>query len=163
MGKEERLLQELLERVKGLEHEAELVRTILIVKEPNTVHAAEAFEGLRRQVIASATERRSHLVQLASMATALSRATSLDDLKPQLNEWMEQAGIDVLGTIPDGAVAGDYFDDIGGTGLEGTIEIVEPAYIDSKTAQPLRRGRARRTSDGSSASTERPGTQDVIA
>ena len=68
---EREALLEIRERVIGLEHEAELMRTVLIVKEPQTVVAAKSYDGLRKQVMASAAERRSHLNQLVSMAVAV--------------------------------------------------------------------------------------------
>ena len=69
------LLLDLADRVKALQHEADLMRTVLIVKEPNTVQAAQAYDGLRKQIGASAAERRSHLNQLVGMSVAVSRAT----------------------------------------------------------------------------------------
>ena len=49
MARADDILQDLQDRIKGLEQQAELIKTVLIVKEPNTVHASEAFEGLRKQ------------------------------------------------------------------------------------------------------------------
>jgi hypothetical protein len=142
------ILEDIVQRLGRLEHEAELMRTILIVKEPNTPLAAEAYEGLRRQVVAAAAERRSHLVQLAAMATALGRATSVDDIAPQVREWMTQAGVAELVEVPASARPQDLFEDLDGTGLAGAaageVEVVEPAYLDASTGAVLRLGRARR-------------------
>jgi hypothetical protein len=139
-------MQEIADRLLRLEHEAELLRTVFVVKEPNTSIAAEAYEGLRRQVAAAAAERRSHLVQLAAMASAVGRATSVDDLRPQVREWMAQADVTELNGVPPGAHVQDLFEDLGGEGLAGAdaIEVVEPAYVDAKTGAVVRLGRARR-------------------
>lgn len=141
------ILQELAERLARLEHEAELFRTVLIVKEPTTVHAANAFDGLRKQVVAAAAERRSHLAQLAAMAIALRRATSLEDLVPQVQEWMSQAGVTELSAVPRGSEPQDLFEDVAGSGLAGAaeLEVVEPAYVDVNTGAVLRLGRAQRS------------------
>lgn len=138
------LVREVLDRIKGLERDNELIRTVLMVKEPGTVHAAQAFEGLRKQILAGAAERRSHLAQLVVMSVAVSRATSVDDLRPQVREWMEQAGVGRLDEAPAGEPARDFFEDIAGDGLDGPLEVVEPAYVDRQTGALLRLGRARR-------------------
>ena len=142
--KQTELLQDVQERIKGLEREAELFRTVLIVKEPGSVVAAQSFEGLRKQIVAGAAERRSHLTQLVSMQVAVSRATSVDDLLPQVAEWLEQAGIAQLTHVPTGSSVAEVFEDLTGEGLDGTIEIVEPAYVDSQTGALLRLGRAQK-------------------
>jgi hypothetical protein len=141
------LLQDALARLARLEHEAELMRTVLIVKEPGSALAADAYNGLRKQVVAAAAERRSHMVQLATMAVAVHRATSVSDLVPQVQEWMAQAGVVELHGAPRGWQAQDLFEDLEGNGLAGAgdIDVVEPAYVDSKTEAVLRLGRARRS------------------
>jgi hypothetical protein len=142
------LLEGVDRRLAHLEHEAELLRTVFIVKEPDTGHAAAAYEGLRKQVIAGATARRSHLVQLAAMATAVRRATSLDDLVAQVAEWMAQAGVAEVTAVSAGVQPQDLFEDLDGAGLAGAeaIEVVEPAYVDVATGVAIRLGRARRAS-----------------
>jgi len=144
MARADDILQDLQDRIKGLEQQAELIKTVLIVKEPNTVHASEAFEGLRKQVVAAAAERRSHLAQLVAMSVAVSRATSVADLVPQVREWLDQAGIVALVDVPPGSDVSHVFEDVGGEGLAGPIEVVEPAYVDAQTSSVIRLGRARR-------------------
>lgn len=127
-----------------MEHQAELIKTVLIVKEPNTVQSAQSYDGLRKQVVAAAAERRSHLQQLVSMAVAVSRAKSVDDLVPQVREWMDQAGVVTLASVPPTADPSHLFEDIGDAGLDGPIAVIEPAYIDQQTNTVLRLGRARK-------------------
>jgi hypothetical protein len=138
-----RMIRDLLDRVKGLEHEAELMRTVLVVKEPGTVQAAQTFDGLRKQILASAAERRSHLAQLVAMSVAVSRASSVADLVPQVQDWMAQAGVTEVREVPRGVDPMDLFEDLCGKGLHGVLEIVEPAYVDAETGALLRLGRAR--------------------
>lgn len=132
-------------RLRELEHAADLLKTVLVVREPETVHAANAYEGLRRQVVAAAGERRSHLAQLAAMAVAVSRATAVADLRPQVREWLDQAGVVELRELPPGTRAQDAFEEVGGGSLEGVavLEVLEPAYLDGTTGTVLRLGRAR--------------------
>lgn len=143
MARADDILQDLQDRIKGLEQQAELIKTVLIVKEPNTVHASEAYEGLRKQVVAAAAERRSHLAQLVAMSVAVSRATSVADLVPQVREWLDQAGVVALVDVPPGSDISHVFEDVGGEGLAGPIEVVEPAYVDAQTSSVIRLGRAR--------------------
>jgi hypothetical protein len=156
------LLRQLAERIRELEHQAELIRTVLIVKEPNSIPAADAYEGLRKQIVAAAAERRSHLNQLVAMAVAVRRARSLDDLVPQLREWMQQAGVGTLIAPPDGDQAGNWFEDLTGEGLDGPIEIVEPAFFDLQTGAPLRLGRARRDAGPGDDRQDRGGAADGV-
>jgi hypothetical protein len=156
MSKVEELLTDLQERVKGLEQQAELIKTVLIVKEPNTVQASQAYDGLRKQVVASAAERRSHLAQLVSMAVAVTRASSVADLVPQVREWMEQAGVSGVVEVPDGDDPSHWFEDISGDGLDGSLQVVEPAFIDIETGSILRLGRARLTGSDDEPSGPRP-------
>src|SRR4051794_25254287 len=102
-------LDDIVDRLRGLEHDAELMRTVLIVKEPTSVAAAESYEGLRKQIVAGAAERRSHLNQLVAMSVAVGRARSLDDLGVMVSEWMQQAGVIEVSDVPTGARAQDLF------------------------------------------------------
>jgi hypothetical protein len=126
-----------------LQHEAEMSRTVLMVKEPDTVRAAEAYEGLRKQVIASNTTRRTHAAQLAHMAVAVSRATTVDDLRGLVAQWLEQAAVVALDHVPEGLRAQDLFESNDGSrpaSLEGLV-IVEPAYVDTQNSVIIRTGR----------------------
>jgi len=166
MFRSRRLLVDLQERLQGLEHQAELMKTVLIVKEPSTIQASQAFDGLRKKVIAGAAERRSHLTQIVAMAVAVSRATSVSDLVPQVQEWMDQAGIMPIRHVPVGSDASHVFEDIGGKGLDGALEIVEPAYFDTQTGTILRLGRAKlaaRTAKVEPVTAEEVDAQDVDA
>jgi hypothetical protein len=156
------LLQEIVARLGHLEHEAELMRTVLIVKEPTTALAADAYDGLRKQVVAAAAERRSHLAQLTAMAVAVARATTVEDLTPQIREWMAQAGVTELKELPDGVRAEDLFEDVDGMGFKAAgIEIVEPAYLDANTGAVLRLGRARPAAEPLSAAAAEPTPVDA--
>jgi len=144
MSRRTRLLESIDERLRELEHKADVMEKVLLIKEPGTPIAAEAFEGLRKQVVNAATARRHHLVQLATIAVAVRRATSVDDIEPQVREWMQQADVLEVFNLPPGARPQDLFEHVDGGDLAGAdeIECVEPAYIDAKTGVVLRLGRA---------------------
>jgi hypothetical protein len=130
--------------LQRLEHEADLMKTVVMLKDPGSAQAAEAFEGLRKQVVAGASERRAHLTQVVSMAVAVSRATSVEDLRPQVREWMTQSEI-VEAYDCEPAQRHLLFESIDGSSLlqAAAIEVLEPAYIDARTNAVLRTGRAR--------------------
>ena len=146
-------LDEIVRRLDQIDRESELLRTVLVVKEPETVKSVSAYEGLRKQVIASSGERRSHLAQLTSIAVALSRASTPEDLRPQVDEWLQQAGIVQLYETPVGGRVQDYFDDLDGGNLEDAerIEVLEPAYVDVQNKTMIRLGRARRVQPSQAA------------
>lgn len=154
-------LAEVSARLTALEHSSELIKTVLMVKEPESLHAASTFDGLRKQVIASSSERRSHLAQLVAMAVAVGRAGSVDDLRPQVQEWLAQAGIVEVRELTRGMVAQEYFEPIDGADLDSAeaLEISEPAYVDSVTHVLLRLGRARPASPAATAAS-RPSTAE---
>jgi hypothetical protein len=138
-------LDDVAQALKEVQHQTDLIKHVLIVKEPGSQLAADAFEGLRRQIVAGAAERRSHLVQVVAMAVAVGRATAVADLEPMVGEWMAQSGITaVASSTPDQFHL--LFDDLDGGTLDGAeaIDVVEPAYVDTVTGAVIRTGRARR-------------------
>lgn len=131
-------------RLQNLERDSEVMKTVLIVKEPGTPLAANAFDGLRKQVLAASGERRSHLTQLVQFDTALRRGVSVDDAQVLVHDWLEQAGVQLIWKAPENLPLRDLFEvapeaqDLSADALE----ITDPAYVDSSGAL-LRLGRAR--------------------
>lgn len=136
-------LAEVTAQVREMMLHTEMLKTMLIIKEPETVRAAEAYDGLRRQVIASNTERRTHIAQLAELAIAVHRASSVADIAARTNEWLAQADIATITTVPTDAVMLAELYELTGEG--DTITVTEPAFVDNKTRTVLRRGRGTRT------------------
>lgn len=131
-------------RLARLEQQAELMKTVLMVREPGSALAADAYEGLRKQVIAASGERRAHLAQLTQMAVAASRAHHLDDVRRQVNEWLSQSGVVEVRAAPRDRPASELFEfSDGGPAGATEIECLEPAYVDGQTGMTLRLGRAR--------------------
>lgn len=135
-------IEQLTNRINELEHQAELLKTVLIVKEPGAIISATAFEGLRKQIIASANDRLAHLNQIVQMRVALDRGGSVDDLKTMVASWEAQSGIIELHEPRSAEPISDLFDAVDGGSLEGGYSVVEPAFIDSQSGRLLRTGRA---------------------
>ncbi|NNN15360.1 MAG: hypothetical protein HKL82_05805 [Acidimicrobiaceae bacterium] len=136
-------INQIEERLRQIEQQAEMIKTVLMVKEAGAVLAADAYEGLRKQVIASSSERRAHLGQLVAMSVAVSRSDDVADVRSQVKEWLAQSGIREVWEVPTGTTLRDLFELVGGDGdFEQSVEILEPAYIDGQTGVVLRLGRA---------------------
>lgn len=134
-------MDRLIEMTDRVERTTEQMQTVLMIREPNSTAAAEAYEGLRKQVVATSTERRQHLVQLAEFEHAVRHGADASQLLSLVDGWMQQAGVarvnDASGE--EIAIAFDLTEDLG-----GPLEVTEPAYLDTKTSSIVRKGRARR-------------------
>jgi hypothetical protein len=135
----------LLDRLTKLEATVDqIVRSIekievaTIVRDPSSALSVEAYDGLRKQVVAAAGERMAHLHQLARFAEAAAAAAVIDDLGPLIEEWMLQAGVERLSDPNDKR----YFDVLGGDGNE--LRLLRPAYRDVATGRPIIMGQAER-------------------
>lgn len=134
-------LRRVLEELAELRHKTELMEMVFVVKEPDTVRAAEAYDGLRKQVIASSNERRAHVTQIVEMAVAVQRATAVSDVAARVTEWAGQLGIVQVAAVPPKSHLRfeDLFEVLNDG--PGDLVVVEPAYMDSHTGAVVRRGR----------------------
>ena len=129
---------ELLSRLDRLE-------VSLMIRDPGSALAADAYDGLRKQVIAAAQARMSHLVQLAEMREAIRKQAPLETLSDLVKEWSRQAGLEVATGSDDPS----QFEIVSGKG--DSLEILTPAYVDTVTGRVVRRGEARATESVSAA------------
>lgn len=139
-------LQETLDRVCGLldqlERRTEKMETILMVREPSSMAAADAYEGLRKQVVSTSTERLTHLAQLVQLNSALSHGTDADTLGRMVRDWTEQASVlEITDPVaPNSDLMFVMVEDLG-----GPIQVLEPAYVDGVTGRVIRQGKICRT------------------
>ena len=128
-----RLYQQLAtldERLAGIEG-------MLLLKDPGAARAADAYEGLRRQIVGSSAERTAHLVHLAQFDAALRAGEPPGALALLATDLLAQAGLE---RCDDPARPGAF--DIS-PGAEGEdLRVVEPAYVETHTGRVVRRGRA---------------------
>lgn len=145
MRKRWRQLQATLDSVSQhldqLERRAEKMETILMVREPSSAAAADAYEGLRKQVVTAVTERLSHLAQLVQLDAALAHGADAEYLTKVVSGWLEQASLARVAdpAHPDQDLLFELVEDLG-----GPVEVLEPAYVDAVTRRVIRQGRARR-------------------
>ena len=156
MRKRWQQLQGTLDRIgqhlDQLERRTEKMETILLVREPATPVAADAYEGLRKQVVNAVTARLTHLAQLVQLDAALAHDADRDHIARMVSGWLEQAA---LARVTDTSRADqdllfDLVEDLG-----GPVEVLEPAYVDLVTGRVIRPGQTRRTA-GPAAPAEPP-------
>jgi hypothetical protein len=121
--------------LEKLERSIERIELVTVVREPNTGMSADAYHGLRKQVIAAVNERMAHLQQLMQFDAALSSGISTEDLTGLVREWREQSQLELL----DDITLTDAFEFIGPEdGLDQRL--VRPAYVDGVTGRVIRIG-----------------------
>lgn len=136
-------------------HKLDLLHTALVVRDPGTSVAADAYDGLRKQVIAASTSRQAHAVQLAELDVALRRRATVSDLERLSYQWLRQAGIATV-TDPD---LRPYFES--SSLPRGEAEVELPAYVIEATGQVVRQGRLRRRT-GEQKATLLPQVEDEL-
>jgi hypothetical protein len=132
-------VRDLAAQVDRLGRSTEKMETILLVREPTSPAAAEAYEGLRRQVLVSRTERTAHLNQLVQFDAAMRGGAGGEVLASMVDGWVTAAGLDRC-FEPDRS-APERFVVLADGG--GPPQVIDPAYIDSNSSQILRQGTVR--------------------
>jgi hypothetical protein len=130
-------LTRLAESVSRIERSIERIEVATIVRDPTSPLSADAYEGLRRQVVAAAGERAAHLHQLARFAQAVTNAEP-GQLTGLVSEWMGQANLVRVEDPHDDR----HFDILGGEG--DLLRTVRPAYVDATTGRTVITGQAER-------------------
>jgi hypothetical protein len=149
MTKRWRELREAIDRIAHqldlLDRRAEKMEVILMVREPSSGAAAEAYEGLRKQVVTAVTERLAHLSQLVQLDAALFAGSSTESVAKLVRGWLEQASLAQVSdpNHPDRDMLFEMLEDLG-----GDVQVLEPAYVDTATGRVIRRGSARRGQAG---------------
>jgi hypothetical protein len=129
-------IEELIDRI---DRRVEKIEMVTLIREPNSGMAADAYNGLRKQVIAAVTERNAHLHQLTQFDSAVRAGASQDDLTALVRGWLAQSGIQV---VSDEAIR-EAFEFVGPE--DGTdITVVRPAYVDGATGRVIQSGIAER-------------------
>jgi hypothetical protein len=136
-------LGELERMVDQVSRSIEKIEVATIVREPRSQVAVDAYDGLRRQIVAAAGERMAHLHQLVLFAEAVTVPGPAVNLTPVVLEWMQQAGVERVEDVRDP----DYYEVLGGTGPE--LRVLRPAYRDQVTGRPIRMGQTERVVAGS--------------
>lgn len=134
-------LQAIATALDHLDRRTEKVETILLVRDPGSSAAAEAYDGLRKQVVSAISDHLARLTQLAQMDYAIRRGADGVVLRSMVDGWIESSGlVRVSSTDEDQAdVLYELVEDLG-----GPLEVLDVAYVESSTGRVIRQGRARR-------------------
>lgn len=135
MRRHDERLARMEEALTSITRSIDRIEVATIVREPSVGPAADAYEGLRRQVLASVSARTSHLAQLAALAEVVRRGDT-DALPGLLEGWMRDAGLERREDPTDDSL----FDVLGPDGPRRTVR--RPAYVDGGTGRPVMMGQA---------------------
>jgi hypothetical protein len=122
-------------QLSDISRQLDKLEIALIVRDPGTSMSAEAYDGLRRQIIAAVQERTAHLVQLAMLDEALREAKDIDTLRALVDEWLAVAGLVRVEDPKKEAL----FEIVSGKGSGRSV--VAPAYVDASNSRIIRQGR----------------------
>jgi hypothetical protein len=111
-------------RLEDIEHLLHRLDTAIVIRDPGSSRSADAFEGLRRQIIQASKNRRTHTAHLIGLSQSIERGASLDLVKDRVDDFLKELGIEFL---TDTAFV-EAFEVIEGEG-EG-IECIEAAVIE---------------------------------
>lgn len=144
-----------------LGHHLEMIKTVLIVSNPDSPMAADAYNGLRRTVVQSLQSTQilhAAIAQLDSISTA---THDIEVIRAKLGELMAQYGIQ---KIYDYEARPDAFERVG---KGNTYTAKKPAYVTSSEMPPIQMGVAEAT-DGSISAPKPPSqpsgrTPDAVA
>lgn len=111
-------------RLEDIEHLLHRLDTAIVVRDPGSSRSADAFDGLRRQIIQASKNKRSHTAHLVGLAQSIERGGSLELVKDRVDDFLKELGVEFLSdtSFPDA------FEVVEGEG-EG-LECIEPAVIE---------------------------------
>lgn len=132
IGKRSRETERLL---VTMERQLDRIHTALLVRDPGTPMSVDAYEGLRKQVVASGTARLQHVAQLAEFDVALRRGASTEALLALVGQWLQQSGVE---RVDDPTIEGVWETPVR-QGVDAVVDI--PAYVDAVTHRLVRQGR----------------------
>jgi hypothetical protein len=147
-------IEDLLDKV---ERGVEKIELVTVVREPNTGISADAYNGLRKQVIAAASERTTHLNQLAQFDAALQGGATMAELEALVREWLGQAS---LLRVDDPTIE-EAFEAIGRDDAPRR-RVLRPGYVDTVTGRVVRAGLIERTAEETGTADE-PAAEEATA
>ncbi len=116
--------EQLLEQ---LEEQRELLTRLdaaVVVRDPGNARSAEAFEGLRKAVVAANKDRQARVAQLVVLADMLEHGATVEAMKARLGEFLRESSI-VRWKEPSPR---EFFEIVEGTGDE--LEVTAPAWVE---------------------------------
>jgi hypothetical protein len=130
----------------------------VVVRDPGNAHSADAYDGLRKQIIQSGKNHRIHVAHLLSLADSMERGADIQLVRDRVNDFLSELGVERVSDT-------SFIELFQVTEGEGTaLECIEPAIIeklDNGTATPIRLGKARRVA-GPEISSDNQIDEDLV-
>ena len=115
----------------------------VVVRDPGNARAAEAYEGLRKQIIRSSTNHRAHIAHLLSLSDSLERGAGIELVRDRVNDFLAELGVKYVAdySIPELFEVAETV-----LGEQDGFEILEVAVaeqMDDGNINPIRKGKVR--------------------
>lgn len=130
------------EQIDRIEFLLQRLDSAVVVRDPGSARAAEAFDGLRKSVIQASKSHRVHVAHLIALDESIRSGGTIDLVRFRVAEYLRELGIERL----EKAEIPEAFDITGDK--DGEIEVLEAAIVeraDDGRISVLRVGKANRT------------------
>lgn len=117
-----------------LNHRLDLIETVLLVSNPDSPMAAEAYNGLRKTIIQSLQATQALYATIAQLDTLASATDNTDDIRVKLAELMSQYR---LIKLEDYDTRPDAFERVG---QGSSYTVTKPAYVASPDMPAIQMG-----------------------
>lgn len=120
-------------RFEHLDHRLDKLELYFTIRDPGTAKSAEAYDGLRKSLIAAYKGTQNHMAHLAQLHRAARAADSIEPLIAKLDEFMQQIGVveisdpSVVDLDPSHPSLTEVFDVTQRDGNQLVVD--EPAYV----------------------------------
>lgn len=132
------------EQLRKIEILLERLNAAVVVRDPGNARAADAYEGLRKSILLSGKNHRSHIAHLLSLSDSLERGADLELLRNRVNDFLFELGVVRFSDLNYPA----FFEVIEGEGA--VLELVETAVVEefgNGERFVIRLGKVRRVED----------------
>lgn len=132
------------EQLRKIEILLERLDAAVVVRDPGNAHSADAYEGLRKSILLSGKNHRSHIAHLLSLSDSLERGADLELVRNRVNDFLFELGVVRFSDLNYPA----FFEVIEGEGA--VLELVETAVVEefgNGERFVIRLGKVRRVED----------------
>lgn len=150
LAKQEKRIVAMSKRKRRQDEQVELLGEVIsllnrldaavVVRDPGSARSAEAFDGLRRTVIAGAKARRAHVSHLLALRDSIANGATVEAIANRINDFVEELGLFAVENTDNA----EWFEIVEGEGDH--LECIEPAVVDETELGRvlIRPGKARR-------------------
>ncbi len=133
--------RELKSDLVELNHRLDLIETVLVVSNPESPMAANAYTGLRKTIVQSLQATQALHATIAQLDSLAAATDNVEDIQVKLSELMSQYGVTKVEQYEDRP---DAFERIG-NGSRYTV--TKPAYVASQEMPAIQMGVAEAVDD----------------